>query len=389
MGIETILLIVCVTLLAAMVWRQFSSTSERGVDQLASDLEKLQRGLLDEQHRSKMEMQDQLGRINEQLMKGLGSTSQNTAAVQRNMQDAMQTQHAQTAKLIEEITGKLTDLQNTNKQVLDFSSQLQNIQNILRNPKQRGVLGEYWLDRLLGNVLPEDAYKMQYHIGDDEDTNAKLIADAVVFVKELIIPIDAKFTLENYNRYVEEQDPAAREEFFKAFKKDVKIRIDETSKYVRPDKKTTRFAFMFIPAEGVYYALMNAEIGSGVQSADLLDYAFAKKVIIVSPTSFYAYLQTVLFGLNQLQIAEQAETIKKRIEELQKHWRGYKTWHDKVATYLRNLVSAYNKSSSELKKMDQDMQRITHGKASDVLQVEQVAMTAAEDEEGSDDLVAA
>lgn len=270
----------------------------------------------------------------------------------------MQEQFAQTLKTIEDVTKNLAEVKNTNKQVLDISSQLQNLQNILKNPKQRGVLGEYWLETLLQNILTSPNYAMQYHLGKSDD-GAELIADAVVFVNKMIVPIDAKFTLENYNRMCEEQDATKRAAFESEFKKDVKIRIEETSKYIRPDLGTTEFAFMFVPAEGVYHHLINAEVGSGLSSQNLIEFAFKKHVLIVAPTSFYAYLQTVLLGLRQLKVEEQTHTILKHVGEFRRHFLAYSELFDKVGKNLSITVNQYDLSLKEIRKLSRDMNKIT------------------------------
>ena len=202
----------------------------------------------------------------------------------RHMQSSFQTQSSEANKIIRDVTERLTKLDETNKQVVNFTDQLRSLQDILKNPKQRGILGEYYLETLLKNVLPTGSYQMQYPFSDGT------IVDAVVFVKDKIIPIDSKFSLENYNRLVEEGDPAEKERLEKAFKNDLKNRIDETAKYVQPSQGTMDFAFMFIPHEAIYYDLLVAQVGTvKVNTRDLIEYAFKDKhVIIVSPTSFLA-----------------------------------------------------------------------------------------------------
>lgn len=225
---------------------------------------------------------------------------------------------AQSARLIADVTEKLTKLDETNKQVVNFSSQLQNLQDILKNPKQRGVLGEYFLEETLKNVLPPGSFQMQYSFGKDEKTDKELIVDAVVFVKDKVIPVDAKFSLENYERILNAANKEEREKLEQIFKQDLKNRIDETAKYVLPGKGTLEFAFMFIPSEAIYYDLLVNKVGAvKINTRDLIEYAFRdKKVIIVSPTSFLAYLQTVLQGLKAMQIEEKAKEIKVNIEKL-------------------------------------------------------------------------
>lgn len=274
----------------------------------------------------------------------------------RTMHQSVQTQLSESARLIKEVTTGLTKLDETNRQVISFTDQLQHLQDILKNPKQRGVLGEYYLETVLKNVLPPGRFAMQYKFTDGE------IVDAVVFLdKNKLVPIDSKFSLENYNRLLETRDASERERLEKAFRQDIKNRIDETGKYIRPHENTMDFAFMFIPSEGVYYDLLVNQVGA-VKSAtrDLIEYAFRdKKVIIVSPTSFLAYLQTVLQGLRALEIEEGAKEIRKRVEELGRHLHTYNEYYQKLGTSLSTVVNHYNTAGKELKKVDKDVLRIT------------------------------
>ncbi|MBI2097318.1 MAG: DNA recombination protein RmuC [Candidatus Vogelbacteria bacterium] len=273
----------------------------------------------------------------------------------RTIFDSMRNQFGESAKIIREVTERLTKLDETNKQVVSFADQLQSLQDILKNPKQRGVLGEYYLETLLKNVLPPGSYQMQYPFSDGT------IVDAVVFVKDKIIPIDSKFSLENYNRLVEERDPTERERLEKLFKQDLKNRIDETAKYVKPEERTMDFAFMFIPHEAIYYDLLVAQVGAvKINTRDLVEYAFKeKRVIIVSPTSFLAYLQTVLQGLKALQIEESAKEIRTRVENLGRHLASYEEYMKKLGGSLGTTVNQYNLAYRELKKVDKDVTRIT------------------------------
>ena len=263
-----------------------------------------------------------------------------------------QDQFGQSAQLISSITEKLTKLDETNKQVINFSGQLQNLQDILKNPKHRGVLGEYYLEETLQNVLPPNSYKMQYSFKDGS------IVDAVVFVKDKVIPVDSKFSLENYEKLLNCKDKEIRVKLEKQFSQDLKNRIDETAKYVKPAEKTLEFAFMFIPSESIYYDLLVRKIG--IADIDLIEYAFKeKKVIIVSPTSFLAYLQTVLQGLRAMQIEESAVEIKKNIEKLSRHITSYENYLQKLGNSLSTSVNHYNFAYKEFKKIDKDVTKIT------------------------------
>jgi len=278
---------------------------------------------------------------------------------------AMQEQFGQSSKVIQGITGqshqilkdvteRLTKLDETNKQVAGVGDQIRSLEGILKNPKQRGVLGEYYLETVLKNVLPPGSFQMQYKFKDGE------IVDAVVFIQEKIVPIDSKFSLENYNRIVSSENESEREQLEKAFKADLKKRIDETSKYIRPDEDTMEFAFMFIPSEGVYYDLLISQVGAiKISTEDLIEYAFKKSVIIVSPTSFLAYLQTVLQGLKALQIEKDAKEIQKKVGLLGKHIVNYEDHMKRLGNQLGTTVNTYNASYKELGKIDKDVMRIT------------------------------
>ena len=279
----------------------------------------------------------------------------------------MQQQFGQSTKIIRDVTEQLTKLGETNKQVMGIAEQLQGLEDVLKNPKHRGVLGEYFLENVLKNVLPPKNYQMQYEFKNGD------IVDAAVFVKDKIIPIDSKFSLENYNRILEEKDTARREELEKQFRMDLKNRIDETAKYIRSGENTMDFAFMFIPAEGIYYDLLVNQVGAiKVNTRDLIEYAFKEKhVIIVSPTSFFAYLQTVLQGLRALQIEESAKEIRKYVEMLQKHLLSYEEYLKKLGHNLGTTVNIYNKAYKEFGKIDKDVVKIT-GKTGEIepLQIE-------------------
>jgi DNA recombination protein RmuC len=277
-----------------------------------------------------------------------------------SIQQSIQSQLGESSKIVREVTERLTKLDETNRQVVSFSDQLRRLQDTLNNPKQRGVLGEYYLETVLKNVLPPKHYKLQYKFKDGE------IVDAAIFLQDKIIPVDAKFSLENYNRLVGLAAGAERDQIEKVFKQDLKNRIDETAKYIRPGENTMDFAFMFIPAEAIYYDLLVNQVGqSGVSSRDLIDYAFKDRhVIIVSPTSFFAYLQTVLQGLRAMQIEESAKEIRKNIEVLAKHLMSYDSYMQKLGHALGTSVNQYNLAYKEFAKIDKDVVKIVEVEAS-------------------------
>lgn len=260
----------------------------------------------------------------------------------------------QMTNAVRDVTERLVKLEETNKQILSFSGQLENLQRILTNPKQRGILGEYYLETLLKNTFAPNQYQMQYKFKDGT------IVDAVLFVQEKIIPIDSKFSLENYNRLVHEENQEERDRLEKVFLNDIKTRIFETKKYIKPEEGTMDFAFMFIPHEALYYDLLINKVGAvTAETESLLQRAAATyHVIIVSPTSFAAYLQTVLMGLNELKIVEQSKEIRLRIQDLGRHLKAYEQYFQNVGKHLGTTVNQFNLANKELVKIDKDILKI-------------------------------
>ena len=293
-------------------------------------------------------LQQQMADLKNQLGEKIDNTTRHSSKM-------LQDQFMETSRISKEMTEKLLKLEETNKQVVGFTDQLQNLEKVLTNAKTRGNLGEASLELILSNILPPQSYEMQYHFKNGE------AVDAVVKIKDKVLPVDAKFSLENYRRIIDEKNKDKKAVLEKEFKNDLKKRIDETSKYIRPSESTLDFAFMFIPAEGIYYDLLINEVGAvKVNTRSLIDYAFnEKKVIIVSPTTFAAYLQTVLQGLKALQIEESAKEIRKNVEMLQKHLLAYGEYHKKLGNQLSTVANTYNISNKEFNKIDKDVLKIS------------------------------
>jgi len=264
-------------------------------------------------------------------------------------------QSRESVRLVREITEELVRIGEGQKQVLNVTEQLKNLQDMLKNPQQRGVVGEFYLETLLRNVMPPSSYQMQYSFSNG------MIVDAAIFIRDQIIPVDSKFSLENYNRIVETSDPIERTRLEKLFIGDLKERINETAKYIQPEEGTTDFAFMFIPHEAIYYDLLINKIGTVTEETEnLVQRAAGKqKVIIVSPTSFLAYLQTVLQGLKAMKIEESAKLIKKKVEDLQRHLSSYEKSMNSLGKSMNTAVNHYNKATKEFRKIDKDIYRVT------------------------------
>ena len=278
--------------------------------------------------------------------------------LERSSSDLHQVLHRQSteaSRLMNDITRELTEVKEGNKQVFSMTEQLQNLEKVLTHQKQRGNLGEASLELILSNMLAPGQYEMQHYFKNGE------VVDAIIHTKEGIIPIDAKYSLDNYQRLMNATDEEDTAYYQNEFKKDIQKRIDETAKYIRPDEGTLPFAFMFIPAEGIYYDLLVNQVSKGaVNTQNLIEYAYNKrKVIIVSPTTFYAYLQSVLYGFKAFKIEESAKHIQQRVEELGKHLEAYEEYMKKLGTTLGTSVNHYNTAYKELKKVDKDVLRIT------------------------------
>lgn len=293
----------------------------------------------------------------ENSVKLMESVTDRVSESERHTRKSVENQFQEANKLIQDITKELTEVKEGNKQVLTITDQLANLEKVLKHQKQRGNLGEASLELILSNILPPGAYQMQYEFSD------KTKADSVIFTKDGKIAVDAKFSLDNYQRIINEQDEQRKQEYEKAFREDLKRRIDETSKYIKPDEGTLPFAFMFIPAEGIYYDLLVNEVGAvKVNTRSLIDYAYNdKKVIIVSPTTFYAYLQSVLYGFKAFKIEESAKGIQKKVDDLQKHLLAFDDYYKKIGSSMSTMVNHYNNGYKEFKKIDKDIVKITGG----------------------------
>jgi DNA recombination protein RmuC len=284
--------------------------------------------------------------LQKQLTDQLGSSNKQMAA-----------QFAASSRIIADVTKKLTELDRTNKNVGDIASELKTLQNVLQNPKQRGVVGEFYLKQILENTLPPGTFELQYKLGEG------LIVDAAIKLDDKILPVDSKFSLENYNRLIEAK-PTEMEPLVKLFKTDIKNRIDETAKYILPGKGTLDQALMFIPSEAIYYDLLANKVGLGnVSGRNLIQYASEKKVTVVGPSTLSAMLQTIMQGLRSIEIHKDTEKIRKNIEQLHKHLLAHNAYMIKLGNSLGTTVGHYNTTYKELGKIDRDIVKIAGAEA--------------------------
>lgn len=293
-------------------------------------------------------MENKLGEGTNRMFEGMKSQSDHSQRLISSIQEAMSRQLTEVAK-------EQTKTNEATTRFMSIAEQLSNLEKVLTHQKQRGNWGEASLELILGNFLPPNQFKMQHQFADGDSV------DAAIFTKEGIIPVDAKFSLDNYNRLVNAVDETQRTELEKTFKNDLKLRIDETSKYVRPKEGTLPIAFMYIPAEAIYYDLLVGEVNAGkVNARNLIDYAYReKKVVIVSPTTFMAYLAMVANGLKAFKVEENFKDIQKNIDALGKHLKSYEDYYKKLGNALSTTVNHYNAGSKALGQIDKDVLKIT------------------------------
>jgi len=329
--------VLVLVLLAVLVLQQRAPKTDDNVSLLLKqDLTKLSDDITQLKDGVQRQLTEQLGASNKQI------ASQSAASI----------------KILQDVTEKLTKLEGTNKNVGDIANELKTLQNVLQNPKQRGVIGEFYLEQILKNTLPPGAYQLQYKLGEG------LIVDAAIILDDRILPLDSKFSLENYNRLLEAKSDE-QAVLAKQFKEDLKRRIDETSKYILPGKGTLDQALMFIPSEAIYYDLLANKVGLGnVSGRNLMQYAAEKRVTIVGPSTLSAMLQTIMQGLRSIEIHKDTEKIRKNIEQLSKHLVSHNAYMQKLGASLGTTVNHYNATYKELGKVDRDIVKITDGESS-------------------------
>ena len=356
MDINLILFIVGLLILLALLFLIYVILIDKNKKEEDVEQDKTNVLLLNLVKDLRTEFQESGSQNRQEIALRLDQIFQQISSHQQNTSRHLLHQNHNNTQLVKDITDKLSQIESTNRQILGFAEQMKSLENILQNPKQRGILGEYFLENLLINVLQPQQYKMQYRFANG------YIVDAAIFFKDKIVPVDAKFSLEKYNRFIQNPDKREKRNLEKAFRNDIKLRINETAKYIRPMDDTTDFALMFIPAEGIFHYLLNYKItnSNGItQSHDLIEYAFGKRVILVSPSTFYAYLQTILQGLKALEIEESVKEVINKVHQLNTHLKNYEVYFNKVGKQIDLAKNAYQQADKELKSVEKDILNIT------------------------------
>jgi len=344
-----ILLTAVVLILLWLVLQSRTKTADPSLGLMQQEVQSLRGQLTDAMLKNQDSVNQQLGQINLQVNTQLNNVAQQ---LQKSTGD-LNTRLDNAARVVQDVSKGLGSLSEATQKVFDVGKDIASLQEILRSPKLRGGLGELFLGDLLAQIFPPAHYSLQYRFKSGE------AVDAVIRVGQSLVPVDAKFPLENFKRVVETATEEERKTAKKKFIADVKKHIDAIAgKYILPDEGTFDFALMYIPAENVYYELIIKDEVVDTDKA-LLNYAFTKRVIPVSPNSFYAYLQTILLGLKGLHIEAQAQDILKNLARLSGDFEKFRTDFELVGKHLTNTKTKYDDADKRLEKFSDRLQALS------------------------------
>jgi len=288
--------------------------------------------------RSTEALNGQIEQMSRRMDVRLNEGSQNSLESTRQITERLDN----AARAVGDVNKKLAELSEANRRIMDVSKGLGDLQNILSAPKLRGLLGEQFLGELLAQVLPEDRYRLQHKFKSGD------IVDAAILLEQGMLCIDSKFPLENFRRLIETRSEEEKHAFNKQFISDVKKHVGDISKkYILPSEGTFDFAMMYVPAESIYYELVMKDENT---SRDVLEFAREKRIVLVSPNTFYAYLQVIVMGLRGLKVEEHAHEILKTLGQMNGEFARISETFAKIGTHLRNLNSAYNETEKRIDK---------------------------------------
>jgi DNA recombination protein RmuC len=301
--------------------------------------------------------------LREQLMAVQRLVQENLSSTQGQITSRLQ----ESNQVILQIQEKLGVLEITTKNIQDISKDISSLQDILRAPKLRGNIGEYLLEKLLQDVLPKDKYEMQYRFKNG------IIVDAVIKLGDRLVPIDSKFPLESFQRLLVAKDELEKKNAQSEFVKSLKEKIDSiASKYIKPEENTYEFALMYIPAENIYYEFVVSSAKTEEKLANIFNYAIEKRVIPVSPGSFYAYLLAIVFGLKGMSIEKRAQEILKEISKIQVDFDKFYEEYKKVGSHLTNAKSKYEETERKAEKFQESVKNLIGNKAGDEQQIKYI-----------------
>ncbi len=339
-----IILVLVVVVIAILILMLLNQSKQRGpsgdaMTIMQQQLDGLRRETSESLSSTNRLLSQQTTDINFQLNQRLSGIERNlsetTGQVGQRLDSAV--------KVIRDVSATMGDLSRASQQILDVGKNISSLQDILRAPKLRGVVGELFLGNLLQQVVPHN-YQMQYRFKTGE------IVDAVVTLGSRLVPLDAKFPLENFQRLLAVTDDAERRTQRRKFLADVKKHIDTIAKkYILPDEGTFDFAMMYIPAENVYYEMIIREEGD---EESLNTYAIARRVIPVSPGSLYAYLQAIVFGLRGMQVERRAQEILDHLGRLEADLGRFRAEFDQLGTHIGHAHGKFESADRLLARVE-------------------------------------
>lgn len=294
-------------------------------------------------------MQQQIGLLTQQVNQQLQSMS---SQFQKTTGDIGQT--------LGDVQSHLGKVEVTTKEVLDKAKNIANLEDLLRAPKFRGGMGEFFLGDLLAQIFPAEFFTLQHRFKSGEKV------DAAIKIGGNLVPVDAKFPLENFKKFIREDDEKTRDSLRKKFVTDVKKHIDDVAvKYILPDEGTYEFAMLYIPAENIYYETIIKDESLG-EERGLLTYALKRKVIPVSPNSFYAYLQVIIMGLRGMHIEQKARDIYQSLARLQGDLGRFRNDFQAMGTHLVNAKSRYDEGEKRLLKFSDRLDLACEGRPAEL-----------------------
>jgi len=366
-----ILLASAILILLYLAFQSQKKTIDPTIPLLQQEVLSLRGQLTDAMQRGQESVNQQLGQINLQVNTQLGKVTEQVNTQLGQATSQMNTRLGQVTEQLQKSTGDLNtrldnaaravqdvykglgSLSEATKKVFEVGKDIASLQEILRSPKLRGGLGELFLGDLLAQIFPPAHYTLQHRFKSGE------AVDAAIKLGHNLVPIDAKFPLENFRRVVETATEEERKTAKKKFISDVKKHVDAIAgKYILPDEGTFDFALMYIPAENVYYELIIKDEAMDTDKG-LLNYAFTRRVIPVSPNSFYAYLQTILLGLKGMHVEEQAQEILKSLARLSGDFEKFRTDFELVGKHLTNTKARYDEADKRLAKFGDKLGSLT------------------------------
>jgi DNA recombination protein RmuC len=358
---QTAILILLGAILFVLVWLIIQSqrkTADPAITLMQQEVQSLRGQLSDVMLKNQDMVNQQLAQITLQVNSQLGQVAQQ---LQKSTGD-LNVRLDNAARVVQEVSKGLGSLSEATKKIFDVGKDISSLQEILRSPKLRGGLGELFLGDLLAQIFPPAYFTIQHRFKSGETV------DAVIRLGHNLVPVDAKFPLENFRRIMETASEDDRKTSRRKFVGDVKKHIDViAAKYILPDEGTFDFALMYIPAENVYYELVIKDETVDTDRG-LLNYAFDKRVIPVSPNSFYAYLQTILLGLKGMHVEEQAQEILQNLARLSGDFDRFKADFELVGKHLTNVNAKYADADKRLEKFGGRLQSLSGGDAGQMIE---------------------